>query len=79
MRVAKSTASCSPACFNERYASSSRFFQYRHESAYLLADGDAPLPKHPLPDVLDFQYTGNACTRRGTSRVPAAIVRTLAS
>ena len=45
--------------FRKRYASSARFFQYRHESAYLLAKGDAPLPADPLPDVLDWTYTGN--------------------
>jgi adenine-specific DNA-methyltransferase len=45
--------------FRKRYASSSRFFEYRHESAYLLAKGDARLPSRPLPDVMDWQYTGN--------------------
>lgn len=45
--------------FRKRYASSSRFFQYRHESAYLLAKGDVKVPADPLPDVLDWQYTGN--------------------
>jgi DNA modification methylase len=45
--------------FRKRYASSARFFQYRHESAYLLAKGDATPPANPLPDVLDWTYTGN--------------------
>jgi DNA modification methylase len=45
--------------FRKRYASSSRFFEYRHESAYLLAKGDAKLPACPLPDVMDWHYTGN--------------------
>ena len=45
--------------FRKRYASSSRFFEYRHESAYLLAKGRAKLPAEPLPDVMDWQYTGN--------------------
>jgi site-specific DNA-methyltransferase (adenine-specific) len=45
--------------FRKRYASSARFVQYRHESAYLLAKGAAPLPAEPLPDVLDWTYTGN--------------------
>jgi DNA modification methylase len=45
--------------FRKRYASSSRFFEYRHESAYLLAKGNAKLPAVPLPDVMDWQYTGN--------------------
>jgi len=45
--------------FAKRYASSARFFAYRHESAYLLAKGDARPPAAPLPDVMDWQYTGN--------------------
>ena len=45
--------------FRKRYASSSRFFEYRHESAYLLAKGRPALPATPLPDVLDWTYTGN--------------------
>jgi site-specific DNA-methyltransferase (adenine-specific) len=45
--------------FRKRYASSARFLQYRHESAYLLAKGDVPVPAHPIPDVLDWHYTGN--------------------
>jgi site-specific DNA-methyltransferase (adenine-specific) len=45
--------------FAKRYASSARFFEYRHESAYLLAKGKARLPAAPLPDVMDWQYTGN--------------------
>jgi hypothetical protein len=45
--------------FRKRYASSKRFFEYRHESAYLLAKGDARFPAVPLPDVMDWQYTGN--------------------
>lgn len=45
--------------FRKRYASSARFLSYRHECAYLLAKGDAPLPATPLPDVLDWTYTGN--------------------
>ena len=45
--------------FRKRYASSSRFFEYRHESAYLLAKGDARFPGTPLPDVLDWHYTAN--------------------
>jgi DNA modification methylase len=45
--------------FAKRYASSARFFEYRHESAYLLAKGDARLPAVPLPDVMDWHYTGN--------------------
>jgi DNA modification methylase len=45
--------------FAKRYASSSRFFAYRHESAYLLAKGRPKLPSVPLPDVMEWAYTGN--------------------
>jgi DNA modification methylase len=45
--------------FRKRYASSARFLQYRHESAYLLAKGKVAPPAEPLPDVLDWTYTGN--------------------
>jgi DNA modification methylase len=45
--------------FRKRYASSARFLRYQHEQAYLLAKGDVTLPESPLPDVIDFPYTGN--------------------
>jgi DNA modification methylase len=45
--------------FRKRYASSSRFLAYHHEQAFLLAKGDVTPPADPLPDVLDWQYTGN--------------------
>ena len=45
--------------FRKKYASSSRFLQYQHEQAYLLAKGDVQLPAQPIPDVLEFPYTGN--------------------
>jgi site-specific DNA-methyltransferase (adenine-specific) len=45
--------------FRKGYASSERFLRYEHEQAYLLAKGQAVLPAHPVPDVLDFPYTGN--------------------
>jgi site-specific DNA-methyltransferase (adenine-specific) len=45
--------------FRKRYASSSGFLRYEHESAYLLAKGDAQLPAHPPSDVVDWEYTGN--------------------
>jgi site-specific DNA-methyltransferase (adenine-specific) len=45
--------------FRKQYASAERFVQYRHEAAYLLAKGDVTPPAQPLPDVLDWQYTGN--------------------
>lgn len=45
--------------FRKRYASSSRFLRYEHEQAYLLAKGNVSLPENPIPDVIDFPYTGN--------------------
>lgn len=45
--------------FRKRYASSSRFLRYEHECAYLLAKGDVMPPATPIPDVIDFHYTGN--------------------
>jgi hypothetical protein len=45
--------------FRKRYASSVRFLRYEHEAAYLLAKGDVRPPATPIPDVLDWSYTGN--------------------
>lgn len=45
--------------FRKRYASSARFLRYEHEQAYLLAKGNPARPARPIPDVLDFPYTGN--------------------
>ncbi len=45
--------------FRKRYASSARFLRYEHEQAYFLAKGNPSLPERPIPDVLDFPYTGN--------------------
>jgi site-specific DNA-methyltransferase (adenine-specific) len=45
--------------FRKQYASSSRYVQHRHECAYLLVKGGAALPAKPIPDVLDWSYTGN--------------------
>jgi adenine-specific DNA-methyltransferase len=45
--------------FRKRYASSTRFLRYEHEAAYLLAKGDVTPPQQPIPDVIDFRYTGN--------------------
>jgi DNA modification methylase len=45
--------------FRKRYASSVRFLRYHHELAYLLAKGDVTPPAVPLPDVLEWSYTGN--------------------
>lgn len=45
--------------FKKQYASSARFLRYEHEMAYLLAKGDVAPPACPIPDVIDFPYTGN--------------------
>lgn len=45
--------------FRKRYASSAKFLRYHHEQAFLLAKGNVALPANPVPDVIDFPYTGN--------------------
>lgn len=45
--------------FTKTYSSKSAYVGYRHECAYILAKGRPRLPMHPLPDVLDWKYTGN--------------------
>lgn len=45
--------------FAKPYQSKARFLRYQHESAYLLAKGQPPLPSEPLPDVLPWKYSGN--------------------
>jgi DNA modification methylase len=45
--------------FRKRYASKTAFLQYRHEAAYLLVKGNPAFPAPPLPDVMDWTYTGN--------------------
>jgi site-specific DNA-methyltransferase (adenine-specific) len=45
--------------FRKRYASKTAFLQYRHEAAFLLIKGNPAFPATPLPDVMDWTYTGN--------------------
>lgn len=45
--------------FAKPYASKTRFVGYRHESAFLLAKGQPPVPANPPPDVLPWKYSGN--------------------
>lgn len=45
--------------FRKKYASSTKFMEARHEQAYLLVKGDPAFPEQPIPDVLEWQYTGN--------------------
>ena len=60
------------AVFRKRYGSSARFLEHRHEQAYLLAKGDARPPVIPLPDVLDWTYTGN---RLHPTQKPVEVLR----
>jgi DNA modification methylase len=41
------------------YASAEKFVRYHHEQAYLLAKGRPRIPRLRLPDVFDWEYTGN--------------------
>lgn len=46
--------------FVKEYASGTRFMQYTHEQAYLLAKGKPAQPDRPIPDVIPWTtYTGN--------------------
>jgi site-specific DNA-methyltransferase (adenine-specific) len=45
--------------FRKDYASKTRLVRYQHEQAYLLAKGRPPLPKRPIADVIDVDYSGN--------------------
>jgi DNA modification methylase len=45
--------------FIKRYASSKGMLRSQHEMANLLAKGTPERPEQPIPDVIDFPYTGN--------------------
>jgi adenine-specific DNA-methyltransferase len=60
--------------FRKHYASSTRFMQHRHEQAYVLAKGRPALPDTPVPDVIDWQYTGN---RLHPTQKPLAVLKPL--
>jgi adenine-specific DNA-methyltransferase len=45
--------------FRKHYASKTGFLKSQHEAAYLLAKGDVERPALPVPDVLEWRYTGN--------------------
>lgn len=62
--------------FRKPYASKARFLSYEHESAYLLAKGRPDLPAAPVPDVLDFPYSGN---RFHPTQKPLQPLKTLVS
>jgi site-specific DNA-methyltransferase (adenine-specific) len=58
--------------FPKRYASSTRFVKYQHESAHLLAKGNPQQPEQPIADVIEWQYTGN--TYHPTQKPLAALI-----
>jgi len=60
--------------FRKKYASSKRFLSRQHESAYLLVKGNPRVPAKPLPDVLDWSYSGN---RLHPTQKPLSILRPL--
>jgi adenine-specific DNA-methyltransferase len=45
--------------FRKKYPSATRFLRYQHEQAYLLVKGEPLPPAQPIPDVIEFPYTGN--------------------
>jgi adenine-specific DNA-methyltransferase len=60
--------------FRKGYASSVRFLRYEHETAYLLAKGEVVPPASPVPDVLDWSYTGN---RLHPTQKPVSVLKPL--
>lgn len=60
--------------FKKRYASATGYVEARHEQAYLLAKGRPQLTGAPVPDVLDWEYTGN---RLHPTQKPINILRPL--
>jgi len=60
--------------FRKRYASATRFLEYRHEQAYLLAKGNPSAPERAPPDVIDWTYTGN---RFHPTQKPVGILKPL--
>jgi len=43
----------------KNYASKTRYAQYCHESAFILAKGNPAPPERPIKDVQQWHYTGN--------------------
>lgn len=60
--------------FRKSYGSSAHYMQRRHEQAYLLVKGRATVPEYPIPDVLDWHYSGN---RLHPTQKPVAILEPL--
>lgn len=63
--------------FRKRYASKTGFLRAQHEAAYLLAKGRPDYPTAPIPDVLDWRYTGNR--HHPTEKPVAALVPLIAA
>jgi adenine-specific DNA-methyltransferase len=60
--------------FPKSYVSSTRFLKYQHECAHLLAKGTPKQPAKPIPDVLQWKYTGNRLHR---TQKPLAVLTPL--
>jgi adenine-specific DNA-methyltransferase len=60
--------------FRKRYSSKAAYLQYRHEQAFLLLKGNPAFPACPLPDVMDWEYTGN---RLHPTQKPLSILKPL--
>jgi len=60
--------------FRKRYASATGYTESRHEQAYLLAKGRPELSGSPVPDVMDWEYTGN---RLHPTQKPINVLRPL--
>ena len=45
--------------WHKHYASNSRYLNFRHEQAFLLAKGDPPIPVMILDDIHPWTYSGN--------------------
>jgi DNA modification methylase len=61
--------------FPKPYTSGTRFLQYRHECAYVLAKGEPKEPEHPIADVIAWTHcTGN---KLHPSQKPLQLLRPL--
>jgi len=43
----------------KKYTSKTRYLNYQHESAFVLAKGNPEAPSNPINDVQPWEYTGN--------------------
>lgn len=60
----------------KRYPSKHGVVRYMHEQAFVLAKGRPPRPKFPIPDVLQWEYSGNRAhpTEKAVSVINPLIV-----